>query len=228
MSWYIQEQEPVYVDNNATTQIDDRVQQKVVDAVKNLWANPSSAYEIGWFWNFPTSKIVISFTCPHKMRRSYYLNFRSLVYKTQKVQKFQISFKYLTNFASFKLQWFVCGDKYNYFSAEIQRRYRWGSKERGWNVARPERWRYFYIGGNWGLQIRLLVLDFPKIQANALIIHVAMKNVPRGVLPHIVTTSLEHPSIIEPLKYELEQNNIGMFQRISKFLLTGSLNLLFF
>lgn len=49
MSWYIQEQEPVYVDNNATTQIDDRVQQRIVDAAKNLWANPSSVYEIGWF-----------------------------------------------------------------------------------------------------------------------------------------------------------------------------------
>lgn len=56
MSWYIQEQEPVYVDNNATTQIDDRVQQRIVDAVKNLWANPSSAYEIGWFWRFSNLK----------------------------------------------------------------------------------------------------------------------------------------------------------------------------
>lgn len=54
-----------------------------------------------------------------------------------------------------------------------------------------------------------------------------MKNAPKGVLPHIVTTSLEHPSIVEPLKYELEQNNIGMFQRISKPLYRGIVKLNF-
>ncbi|PAV60333.1 hypothetical protein WR25_15441 [Diploscapter pachys] len=126
MSWYIQEQEPVYVDNNATTQIDDRVQQRIVDAMKNLWANPSSAYEIA-----QKSKDAVD---------------------------------------------------------EAR-------KNMGEMLHVPKDGVTFTSGGT---------------EANALIIHVAMKNVPRGVLPHIVTTSLEHPSIIEPLKYELEQNNIEL------------------
>ncbi|KAK6022452.1 hypothetical protein OSTOST_11849, partial [Ostertagia ostertagi] len=41
MSWYIEEQEPVYLDYNATTPLDPKVKTAITDGLE-LWANPSS------------------------------------------------------------------------------------------------------------------------------------------------------------------------------------------
>ncbi|PIO74443.1 hypothetical protein TELCIR_03550 [Teladorsagia circumcincta] len=41
MSWYIEEQEPVYLDYNATTPLDPTVKIAITDGLE-LWANPSS------------------------------------------------------------------------------------------------------------------------------------------------------------------------------------------
>ncbi|VIO92829.1 aminotransferase, class V family protein [Brugia malayi] len=46
MTWYIEEQEKVYLDYNATTPIDKDVKQSIVDAF-NIWGNPSSNNELG-------------------------------------------------------------------------------------------------------------------------------------------------------------------------------------
>lgn len=41
MSWYIEEQEPVYLDYNATTPLDSTVKKAIAEGLE-LWANPSS------------------------------------------------------------------------------------------------------------------------------------------------------------------------------------------
>ncbi|WKX97535.1 hypothetical protein Q1695_013305 [Nippostrongylus brasiliensis] len=41
MSWYIEEQEPIYLDYNATTPLDPRVKTAIAEGLE-LWANPSS------------------------------------------------------------------------------------------------------------------------------------------------------------------------------------------
>ncbi|VDN60449.1 unnamed protein product [Dracunculus medinensis] len=46
MSWYISESALIYLDNNATTPIDSRVKEIIIETL-NYWANPSSNYLIG-------------------------------------------------------------------------------------------------------------------------------------------------------------------------------------
>lgn len=46
MSWYIEEQEPVYLDYNATTPLDSTVKKAIAEGLE-LWANPSSKTPLG-------------------------------------------------------------------------------------------------------------------------------------------------------------------------------------
>ncbi|CAG9530991.1 unnamed protein product [Cercopithifilaria johnstoni] len=46
MAWYIEEQEKVYLDYNATTPIDKDVERSIVNAFR-IWGNPSSNNELG-------------------------------------------------------------------------------------------------------------------------------------------------------------------------------------
>lgn len=51
MSWYISESALIYLDNNATTPIDSRVKEIIIETL-NYWANPSSNYLIGLLFTF--------------------------------------------------------------------------------------------------------------------------------------------------------------------------------
>lgn len=46
MAWYIEEQEKVYLDYNATTPVDKDVERSIANVLK-IWGNPSSNNELG-------------------------------------------------------------------------------------------------------------------------------------------------------------------------------------
>uniref|UniRef100_A0A1I7XDR7 Selenocysteine lyase n=1 Tax=Heterorhabditis bacteriophora TaxID=37862 RepID=A0A1I7XDR7_HETBA len=49
MSWYIEEQLPIYLDYNATTPLDNSVKRYIIEGLE-LWANPGSMTPLGKFF----------------------------------------------------------------------------------------------------------------------------------------------------------------------------------
>lgn len=61
MAWYIEEQERIYLDYNATTPLEHEVENAIAESMK-YWANPSSNSPLGeQFSPLPSSLIYSNF-----------------------------------------------------------------------------------------------------------------------------------------------------------------------